>query len=285
MSDTTPISLATLWRYPVKSMMGEELNASAITANGVLGDRAFALIDQETGQVVSAKNPKKWPDFFIYRAAYTTPLEESSRLPAVWITLPSGKMVRSDQADVDAELSATLSRQVTLRSAAPEAPKLEQYWPEYEGQANEVSQEAVAGDAPTGTFFDYATLHLLTTASIRQLSALYPQGRFEVRRFRPNLVIDTGALEGFVENDWVGKTIRIGDSIRLQITDPCPRCVMPTLAQGDLPKDNGIFNKGIAANRVHVPFAGKALPSIGVYARVLAGGVAKRGDAVTVENP
>jgi hypothetical protein len=284
MSNTDSLSLATVWRYPIKSMMGEELNASAITGRGILGDRAFALIDQETGKVVSAKNPKKWPDFFVYRAAYVEPLaQEGNDLPPVWITLPSGEVVRSDEDGAAAALSTALGRAVSLRGAAPEAPSLEQFWPEYEGQANEVSQEVVAGDAPVGTFFDYATLHLLTTASLNQLSALYPQGRFEVRRFRPNLVIDTGTAVGFVENDWVGKTLRIGDSVRLQITDPCPRCVMPTLAQGDLPKDTAIFSKGINGNKVHVPFAGKPLPSVGVYAKVLAGGVVKRGDAIVVE--
>ncbi|MEI7866367.1 MAG: MOSC N-terminal beta barrel domain-containing protein [Candidatus Methylumidiphilus sp.] len=282
MSESSSISVSTLWRYPVKSMLGEELNASEINNLGVVGDRAFALLDVETGQVVSAKNPKKWPDFFAYRAAYATPPEDGT-LPAVWITLPSGKTVRSDQADVDAVLSAALSRSVSLQVSAPESPVLEEYCPDNEGKDNEVIRAAMAGDAPVGTFFDYSTLHILTTSTIDQLRGLYPQGRFEVRRFRPNVVIDTTGLEGFVENDWVGKTIRIGESVRVHITDPCPRCVMPTLAQGDLPKDNGIFSKGIAQNRVHVPFAGKALPSIGVYARVMSTGLVRRGDSVIIE--
>ena len=276
------ITVSTVWRYAVKSMMGEELNSSAITNLGILGDRAFALVDAETGQVVSAKNPKKWPDFFAYRAAYVAP-PEAGKLPAVWITLPSGQVVRSDQPGLDEALSQALSRPVNFRTSAPEAPVLEEFCPDNAGQDNEVIKAAMAGDAPAGTFFDYSTLHLLTTSTIDHLRGLYPQGRFEVRRFRPNLVIDTAGLEGFVENDWVGKTIRIGESVRLQITDPCPRCVMPTLAQGDLPKDTGIFSKGIAANRVHVPFADKALPSVGVYARVIATGTVKRGDAVIVE--
>ena len=276
------ITVSTVWRYAVKSMMGEELNSSAITNLGILGDRAFALVDAETGQVVSAKNPKKWPDFFAYRAAYVEP-PKAGKLPAVWITLPSGQVVRSDQPGLDEALSQALSRPVNFRTSAPEAPVLEEFCPDNAGQDNEVIKAAMAGDAPAGTFFDYSTLHLLTTSTIDHLRGLYPQGRFEVRRFRPNLVIDTAGLEGFVENDWVGKTIRIGESVRLQITDPCPRCVMPTLAQGDLPKDTGIFSKGIAANRVHVPFADKALPSVGVYARVVATGVVKRGDAVIVE--
>ena len=278
-----PQKVATIWRYPVKSMMGEELNASEITPLGVQGDRAFALVDVETGKVVSAKNPQKWPDIFYYRAAYATP-PQGATLPAIRITLPCGKNLLSDAADADAELSAALKRKVSLKGAAPEKPTLEQFWPEFAGQTNEISQEAVAGDAPKGTFFDYATLHLLTTASLTKLTELYPEGRFEARRFRPNIVVDTGAQTGFVENDWVGKTIRIGDSVRLHVTDPCPRCIMPTLAQADLPRDLGVMNKGIMQNRVTVPFAGKPLPSIGVYARVVSGGVIRHGDAIVIES-
>ena len=282
MSNNTQATVATLWRYPVKSMMGEELNGAEITAGGLLGDRAYALVDVETGNVISAKNPKKWPDFFAYRAAYTAPPAQNG-LQAVWITLPDGTVLRSDQSDIDYNLSRALGNKVVLQSHSPEDAKLEQFWPEYEGEANEVSSEAVAGDAPQGTFFDYAALHLLTTSSIAAMQQNYPEGRFEVRRFRPNMMIDTTGMDGFVENDWVGKTIKIGDSLRLQITDPCPRCVMPTLAQGDLPQDNGIFKNGIAKNKPLVPFAGKELPSVGVYARVLSPGWVKRGDAVNIE--
>jgi uncharacterized protein len=283
MSATASLTVSTLWRYPVKSMIGEELNGSAVTASGVLGDRAFALMDVETGKIVSAKNPKRWPDFFVYRAAFTTP-PQTGALPAVWISLPSGEVIRSDQPDIDARLSSALGWPVTLCASAPPASCLEQYWPEFEGKPNEVSEEAIAGDAPQGTFFDYACLHLLTTATIDKMRSIYPQGRIEVRRFRPNLVIDTGTLQGFVENDWVAKTLRIGDSVRLRVTDPCPRCVMPTLVQGDLPKDPALFIKAIAPNKVHVPFAGKTLPSIGVYARVLSTGQIRRGDRVQIEN-
>jgi len=275
-------TIATLWRYPVKSMMGEELNASVINSNGVLGDRAFALLDNETQHVVSAKNPKKWPDLFACRAAYSASLQPDS-LPAVLINLPDGQIVRSDDQQINAVLSQALSRSVTLKNNAAEQSTLEQYWPEFEGQAAEVSSEAVAADAPAGTFFDYATLHLLTTSSLEALNALYPEGRCEARRFRANIIVNTEGQSGFVENEWVGKTLKIGDSVRLLITDPCPRCVMPTLAQGDLPKDPAIFKKAIAQNNVHVPFAGKSLPSIGVYARVITTGIIKRGDQVQIE--
>lgn len=278
----TPAKVATLWRYPVKSMMGEELNGAEITDGGLLGDRAYALVDVETGNVISAKNPKKWPNFFTYRAAFAAPPAQNGLQP-VWITLPDGTVLRSDQSDINEKLSQYLGHKVVLQTQSPKDAKLEQFWPEYEGEANEVSNEAVAGDAPLGTFFDYAALHLLTTSSMQAMQYHYPEGRFEVRRFRPNIMIDTAGMKGFVENDWVGKTIKLGDTLRLRVTDPCPRCVMPTLAQGDLPQDNGIFKNGIAKNKPMVPFAGKELPSVGVYARVLTPGWVKRGDSLSIE--
>jgi uncharacterized protein len=282
MTNTIPATVATLWRYPVKSMMGEELNGSEITVGGLLGDRAYALVDTETGKVISAKNPKKWPDFFAYRAAFTAPPAQNS-LQAIWITLPDGTVLCSDQSDINDKLSTCLGSKVVLQTQSPNDAKLEQFWPEYEGEDNEVSNEAVAGDAPQGSFFDYAALHLLTTSSIEAMQKHYPEGRFEVRRFRPNIMVDTSGQVGFVENAWVGKTVKIGNSLCLQITDPCPRCVMPTLAQGDLPQDNGIFKNGIAKNKPMVPFAGKELPSVGVYARVLTPGWVKRGDGLSIE--
>ncbi len=221
-------TVAALWRYPVKSMLGEALDSVEITTGGVAGDRALALVDEETGKVVSAKNPLKWPNLFAYRAA-------TAEGGVIVVTLPDGQSVRSDSADAAARISAALGRRIAIRSVAPAAPQLEQFWPEHEGQANEVSQEAVAGDAPAGSFFDYSALHILTTATLAALQKVYPQGTIDARRFRPNLVIET-AGEGFVENDWVGKTLKIG-AARFAISDPCPRCVMPTLAQEELPRD------------------------------------------------
>ena len=275
------MKISTLWRYPVKSMMGEELNGTNISLGGVVGDRAYALIDTSNNNVISAKNPKKWPNFFDFHAAYSTPNDTAS---AVWINLPNGEVINSQQADANDKLSNCLGASVKLANQAPDAAKLEQYWPEYEGEANEISNEAVAGDAPQGSFFDYAALHLITTSSMEAMQKLYPEGRFEVRRFRPNIVVDTAGLEGFVENDWVGKTLCLGDTVKIRISDPCPRCVMPTLAQGDLPQDSGILRNAVAKNKPFVPFAGKELPSVGVYAQVIQAGWVKRGDSITIED-
>jgi uncharacterized protein YcbX len=124
---------------------------------------------------------------------------------------------------------------------------------------------------PEGTFFDCAVVHVLTTATLERLRELYPQGRFEVRRFRPNIVVATAeGQEDFVENAWIGRTLALGDAVRLSITGPCPRCVMTTLAQGDLPKDPGILRTAAQHNQVNV----------GVYASVLQGGTLRRGDPV-----
>jgi uncharacterized protein len=271
-----------LWRYPVKSMQGEELNATAVRKEGLVGDRAYALLDTISGKVASAKNPRKWPHLFSYRANFTEPPEANGHLPAVRITLPDGQIVASDRSDIDQVLSEALGRDVTLRarelawqeleapSSSPWKPTLEEYWPDIEGLPNRdvVTDEAM----PEGTYFDCATIHLLTTSTLNQLRALYPQGRFEVRRFRPNIVIATDG-DGFVENDWIGRTLAIGDEVRLKVSGPCPRCIMTTLAQGDLPSDPGILRAAAQHNDA----------AVGVYASVVQGGRIRRGDRLRLE--
>jgi uncharacterized protein len=117
-------------------------------------------------------------------------------------------------------------------------------------------------------------VHLLTTATLDRLRELYPQGRFEARRFRPNIVVaSTDGATGFVEDAWIGQTVRIGDEVQLSVTGPCPRCVMTTLAQADLPKDSRILRTAAQHNQVNV----------GVYASVLRGGRVRRGDAVSLQ--
>ena len=262
-------SVVSLWRYPVKSMMGEELNATEITQRGLLGDRAYALIDSSDGKVATAKNPRKWPSLFDFRATFVEPARAAAKVPPVRIALPDGTTVSSDQGDLNQILLKALNREVTLRAAQRGAVNAEEYWPDIEGLGH---RDTVTDfTLPEETFFDCATVHLLTTATLDRLRELYPQGRFEVRRFRPNIVVAPASGEkNFVENDWIGHTLAIGDGVRLNITGPCSRCVMTTLPQGDLPKDPGILRTAAQHNQVNV----------GVYAAVERGGTIRRGDPV-----
>jgi uncharacterized protein YcbX len=284
MSQSTPAelgSVVSLWRYPVKSMMGEELNAVEVTDRGLLGDRAYALLDRSDGKVASAKNPRKWPQLFDFRAAFVEAPRSGAQIPPVRITLPGGTLHSSTETDVNQILSGALQRQVTLEAAVPSQqeilestfpnpwmPRAEEYWPDMEGL--DYRDTVTDFDLPGGTFFDCATVHVLTTATLERLRELYPQGRFEVRRFRPNVVLQTAnGVKDFVENAWIGHTLAIGNQVRLAVTGPCPRCVMTTLAQGDLPKDPGILRTAAQHNQVNV----------GVYASVVRGGTVRRGDA------
>lgn len=263
-------SVVSLWRYPVKSMMGEELNASVVTERGLLGDRAYALVDADTGKVASAKKPRWWGRLFEFRAASVEPPRRGEPLPPVRITFPDGTLMTSGDGGLDEELSALFGRRVSLSSSAPEGPSLEEYWPDIEGldHRDEITDEPM----PTGTFFDAATIHILTTGTLDRLRELYTEGRFEVRRFRPNIVVGTEE-RGFVENGWVGRKLAIGDAVEISVIRPCPRCVMTTLPQADLPKDSGILRTAARHNSVNV----------GVYCGVAQGGNIRRGDDVRFE--
>src|SRR3954451_9123642 len=117
MTETNPSAtgrVVAIWRYPVKSMIGEELDATEVTERGLLGDRAYALVDAETGKVVSAKNPRRWPNLFAFRAAYAEPPDNARSLPPAMITLPDGEALSTDQPDIEARLSAAVRRPVRL---------------------------------------------------------------------------------------------------------------------------------------------------------------------------
>jgi len=274
-------AVGSLWRYPVKSMMGEELNAAEVTELGLRGDRAYALVDRADGKVATAKNPRKWPHLFDFRATFIDPARAGAQASPIRITLPDGTMVTSEQDDCNQILSRSLAREVMLDAVGrgdEEATSsgstaltanAEEYWPDMEGLdfRDTVTDFAL----PAGTFFDCAVVHLLTTATLDRLGELYPRGRFEVRRFRPNIVVQPAPGErGFIENTWVGHTLAIGDAVRLSITGPCGRCVMTTLPQGDLPRDPDILRTAAQHNHVQV----------GVYAAVVRGGMIRRGDSV-----
>jgi uncharacterized protein YcbX len=265
-------SVASLWRYPVKSMLGEELSAAQVTDRGICGDRAYALIDPESGRVVSAKNPRQWGNLFSFRAAFVEGSQPSASLPAARITMPDGASFSSDEPDIDARLSALLGKPVRLTSSVPAAARAQGYWPDYNWLSD---PDTIFNFAlPSGTFFDGATVHVLTTGTLNLLGSIARQSRFDVARFRPNFVIQLpDAGDAFMERDWVDRTLALGDEVRLKVTRPCFRCVMTTLSQGDLPKDPDVLRTIVQQNEGNV----------GVYAAVVQGGRVRRGDAAILE--
>jgi uncharacterized protein YcbX len=112
------LHIVSLHRYPVKSMMGEELNAAEVDEFGLLGDRAYAIVDSSDGKVASAKNPRKWPDLFNFQATFVESSKSGTKVPPVRITLPDGTLIVSDQPDISQILSGALSRNVTFDAAA-----------------------------------------------------------------------------------------------------------------------------------------------------------------------
>ncbi|KXH84048.1 MOSC domain-containing protein [Sporosarcina sp. HYO08] len=265
------MKVASLWRYPVKSMMGEELNACDFTEKGVLGDRAYGVIDTETGKLANAKNPKKWPNMFQYRASFTKPVQLSYPIPPVRIMLPDGQTVESNENDVNHQLSESFQRFVTIASPSSAAVEFEGYIPE---EINELENRGTTftRQSPENTFFDIATVHIITTSTINTLRKLTPESRIEPRRFRPNLILDVPETEGFVEQEWIGKNLSIGDDVQLRIIQPTQRCVMTTLAQGDLPKDPNVLRTLVKQNN----------GNFGVYAEVLQTGSVTIGDQVEI---
>jgi uncharacterized protein len=266
-----PGSVMAIWRYPVKSMLGEEVAQTTVTPSGLFGDRAYALVDGESGKVISAKNPRKWGDLFAYRAEFPSAEGQVGTLPTARITFPDGSSTDSTEHDIDERLSGRLSRPIRLTTTVPLSASAEGYWPGYDWLAEPATDFDF--ELSSGTFFDGAPIHLVTTATLDRLAAIAPKSRFDAARFRPNFVIDCpGSSAGFIENDWIGRTLSIGNEVQMLIVQPTPRCVMTTLSQGELPKDPDVLRTVVQNNRCNV----------GVYATVVRGGIVRRGDTVSL---
>jgi uncharacterized protein YcbX len=258
--------VVSIWRYPVKSMLGEELNSTLVTQGGLIGDRRFALVDVETGKIASAKNPRRWPNLFDFRATYIEPPGDANALPAVRISCPDGEQLTTSDASVESRISAAVGRSVKLASSAVAGAAAEGYWPDHDwlSQRDEVFEFPL----PPGTFFDGASALLMTTRTLDALRKQAPASRFEVPRFRPNLVIEPASgFNGFVENDWIGRNLQVGE-VQFRIDGPCPRCIMTTLGQASLPKDPDVLRTAVKHNGGNV----------GVYATVVRAGRIRRGD-------
>ena len=278
------MKIEALFRYPVKSMGGERVDATAVGERGLLGDRAYALVEQETGKVASAKNPGRWGVLFECHAAFSEEPRSGSELPPVEITGPGGERIRSDDPGANDALSHIVGRAVRLEHTPPDGAILEQYHPTVEGVAeatdDTVTDEPIAIVAP-GTFFDAAPLHVLTTASLARLAELAPESSFPAARFRPNIVVATADDAGFVENAWVSHSLGLGPEVIASVFLAAPRCVMTTLAQPDLPSDRAVLATISRHNRFDIPGLGPR-SCVGVYALVTAGGTMNAGDPVEI---
>ncbi len=262
--------VASLHRYPVKSMGGERLDTARITARGMEGDRAGALVDRETGRVVSAKRPRLWGAVYGLSASF----ERENGGGSIHVRFEDGTTLSSaGREGLEARLSALLGREVAFATEAAGSATCEYHWPDMDGLVQDgrtYRDEITEWELPPGTFFDSSGLHALTTASLDHLRGLVPGSDFHVSRFRPNLVIEpVDGARGFVENEWVGGNLRIGGA-RLRVTKPCMRCVMVTLPLGDLPKDPRVLRAAFDHNEGNV----------GVKCEVDGPGIVRVGDEV-----
>ncbi|MDN5857530.1 MAG: MOSC N-terminal beta barrel domain-containing protein [Pseudonocardia sp.] len=266
--------ITTMRRYPVKSMLGEQLDAATLAPAGLENDRGLALIDATTGLVATAKHPRLWRDLLKYSA--------TAAGARVQITSPAGWTRDAADPGVDELLSAELGRPVRICAERPDAATVERPAPEdvldhgVEAEVPAATLEIGQG-SPGATFVDYAPVHLITTATLAEIGT-------EHLRYRPNLVIQTPpGTPAFVENDWMGREVHVGngagDGVVLRLILPTPRCSVPTLEHGPLPRAPHAVRTLMTSNRVDVPGFG-VLPCAGAYAEVVRAGVAHVGDDV-----
>ena len=256
--------VAELWRFPVKSMQGERLDGLELGPDGVAGDRRYGLIDTASDHLLSAKSV---PALFAARAVTVG--------PAVQITLPDGRELAADDPDASAILSVWLGRPVELK---PSGSTVGAVGYEMTFDPPDDGAEMIVWPAMDGSFLDLAPVHALTTASLATMDAARPATVWNVRRFRPNVLIDTGSATGFVEDGWVGRDVALGAAgATIHVDMQSVRCAMPLRAQpplGDAPaleRDIEVFRTLTVEHNNH----------LGIYCGVAAPGSVRIGDPVS----
>ncbi len=283
-------TVSSMHRFPVKSMLGEDLQECVIDEKGMVGDRAYAVFDTEDGCVASAKSPRKWASLLSMSARFVAEPLLGEVPPPVQITFPDGSVLRSDDHGIDDALSAALGRSVRLISERLDEPRYELAPGALDDMAPRAVLDYLANDRaqspsrlalagmPAGTFYDLAMLHVLTTSTMDTLRQLAPDADVDVRRFRPNLLLQTSGA-GFAEDEWVGRTIAVGEAMQFSVSMLTMRCVMTSLAQGDLAANPALMRTIAKHNRKDIPGMG-VWACAGVYASIAAGGTVRVGDEV-----
>ena len=229
-----------IWRFAVKSMAGERLEVCSVGTHGIPGDRGWAIRDEAAGRLATGS---RFPLLMQCAARYRE-APVNGVIPHVDMRFPDGTRIGSENSDVNARLTALLGKPVSLSS--------------------------LAADSNAEPYFDVATIHVLTTASLAEMARLNPESDWDVRRFRPNFFVETDpGLAGLIEFEWTGRTLRIGD-VELYCQLPCERCVMPNHAQEELPQDETVLRT----------IAKEAGNNLGTYTKVTKPGEVKIGDVV-----
>jgi uncharacterized protein YcbX len=218
------VEVVGLWRYPVKSLQGEPIDAARVEQDGVLGDRRWGIRDRRTGRILTAR---RRPELLGASASY------DGDEPV--IRLPDGRTVVGPGKRTDGQLSEWLASPVSLVASVVSEPGRAEYF----ADATDDTSQAIEWTMPEGRYVDAAPVLLLTTASLRTAAGHYPNGAWDPRRFRPNILIDLDG-EGWIEDSWVGQQVQAG-AVTVIPTEPCIRCTMVTRTQPGLDADVEIF--------------------------------------------
>lgn len=245
-----------IWRYPVKSMLGEQLDQVEVGSLGVFGDRQRAVVDAESGVSLSAK---RYAELLLCRAWMTG--------KQVTIGFPNGSEVPADSTEAADQLSDLLNRRVVVRTAQ----EVQTVRHEFPGDPPSGEGKAFIWEPGLEPFFDRSPLHLITTATLDEFSRVNPNSAFKSVRFRPNFLIETDE-KGCVEDNWVGRELTIG-TVKCHVLDHKPRCVMTTRPQSALPKDTDIMKTIVKTNE------GRG----GIELKTLKPGIVHKGDQAELQ--